>query len=325
MIMDRKQLRKALGAAGWIALIYDLIMGASVIVTMIVEMIVSMIAAIYAGGDDMNSMMSSVLAAYSSAWGYFVAAAVGLLILFAWKKPRYWKQEIWARGKPMKPGAFAGILFVFLGIQFVYQFYAMGLEALLNGMGLTLLEGMESVSAGAEGFSMFAYMCLLAPVTEELLFRGLIQRTLLPYGKKLAILGSAFLFGMMHGNILQTPFAFAVGLVLGYVATEYSIAWAMVLHMINNLVLGDMLTRLTAGMGMFGAEVVIWSILTICVIGAVITLIRSRHQIRAWMQRNTMGPTYVRCFFSSAGVVTFTVMMTLSIIFTLFVLITPIY
>lgn len=323
--MDRKQLRKALGATGWIALIYHLIMFGCTQVTMIVEMIINVIMVLSSGSFDLDSYISSVMLAASSAWGYFVSAAVGLIILFAWKKPRYWKQEIWAPGKPMRPGAFAGILFVFLGVQFVYQFYAMGLEALLNGMGLTMMERMESMAIGTDSLSMFLYMGVLAPVTEELLFRGLIQRTLLPYGKKLAILGSAFLFGMMHGNIMQTPFAFAVGLVLGYVATEYSIAWAMVLHMVNNLVLGDMLTRLTSGMSPVGAEVVVWLILVICAVGAVVTLIRSRHKIRAWMHCNTMGATYVRCFFSSAGVVTFTVVMTLSILLMLFLMITPLY
>ncbi|MBQ8238379.1 MAG: CPBP family intramembrane metalloprotease [Oscillospiraceae bacterium] len=321
--MDRKQLRKALGVAGWTALIYNLIMMVCVVVTMIAEMIIGMMAALNADGFDYGSIMGAAMAAASSAWGYFVSAAVGIIILLAWKKPRYWNEEIWKKGKPMKAGAFWGILAVFLSAQFLYQLYTISLEVTLNGMGLTMMEGLEAMSAGSDSFSMFLYMGLLAPVTEELLFRGLIQRTLMPYGKKIAILGSAFLFGMMHGNILQTPFAFLVGLVLGYVASEYSIAWAMVLHMINNLVLGDMLTRLTSGMGETGAALVIWGILIISVIGAIVTLIRKRREIRAWSHGNAMGPTYVRCFFSSAGVITFTVVMVISTIATCFALITP--
>ena len=319
--MERKQLRKAMSPAGWIMVLYYLLLNACVIFTMLVEMLLGMISRLSRG--DMDGLMDAVLMAASSAWGYFVAAGVGVIILLAWKKPRFWKEEIWAKGRPMKAGDFFGILCIFLGAQLVYQLMVMGLELILNCMGLSIMEGMEMMSVGTDGFSMFLYAGVLAPVSEELLCRGLVQRTLMPYGKKLAILGSAFLFGIFHGNIIQTPFAFATGLVLGYVAAEYSIAWAMVLHMINNLVLADMLTRLTAGMSEMAAGILVWGILILFALGAVITLIRKRRTIRTWMQRNTMGPTYVRCFFGSGGVVTFTVIMGLSMILTCFMLITP--
>lgn len=321
--MDRKQLRKAMSPAGWIVTIYYLIVNICVILTALVEFLVVMMGELSTGNLDF--MEQAAASATSSAWGYFVAAAVGLIILLAWKKPRFWKNEIWARGKPMKAGDFFGILCLFLSVQVVYQFLVIGMELFLNGIGLTLMEGLESMSAGSDSFSMFLYMGILAPVTEELLCRGLIQRTLMPYGRRLAILGSAFLFGMFHGNIFQAPYAFAVGLVLGYVASEYSIAWAMLLHMINNLVLGDMFTRLTAGMDEAGAALLLWGILLLCIIGAVMTLVRKRREVRAWMHRNPLDPTYARCFFSSAGVITFTVLMVLSMIGTCFMLITPLY
>lgn len=319
--MDRKQLRRAMSPAGWIMVIYYLLINVCVMATVLVEVIVGMMAKLQQG--DLEGLEDAVMAAASSAWGYFVAAGVGLLILLAWKKPKFWKEQIWARGKPMKMGAFFGILCIFLSAQCLYQFIVIALEAFLNGLGLTLMEGLETMSAGSDSFSMFLYMGVLAPVSEELLCRGLVQRTLMPCGKRLAILGSAFLFGMFHGNILQAPYAFVVGLVLGYVAAEYSIAWAMVLHMINNLVVGDMVTRLTAGMSEAGAALIIWGILILSVVGAVITLVRRHREIRAWMQENPMLPGTAQCFFSSAGVITLTVLMILSMIGTCFVLITP--
>ena len=112
---------------------------------------------------------------------------------------------------------------------------------------------------------------------------------------------------------------------LGYVAAEYSIAWAMLLHMINNLVLGDMFTRLTAGMNEMAVGMLLWGVLLLSAVGAVVTLIRRRRNVRDWMHRNPLGPTYARCFFSSAGVITFTVLMVLSMIVTCFMLITPLY
>ena len=37
----------------------------------------------------------------------------------------------------------------------------------------------------------------------------------------------------MHGNIPQAVFAIFVGVVLGYVTIEYSIWWAILLHIFN--------------------------------------------------------------------------------------------
>jgi membrane protease YdiL (CAAX protease family) len=68
----------------------------------------------------------------------------------------------------------------------------------------------EEMGAGTFGAIMLA--CVLAPVLEEMLFRGVILRSFLQqYGKWPAIVGSAFMFGVAHMNIYQ----FFVGLILG--------------------------------------------------------------------------------------------------------------
>ena len=323
--MDRRQLRKAMSPAGWTMVLYYLLVNVCVMVVAFVQMLISMIVQTSITGIDAIYFMEELAeAALSSAWGYFVAAGVGLVILLAWKKPVFWRRQIWARGKPMKIGDFFGILCIFLSAQLLYQILVMVLETILNLFDLTMFYGLESLSAGSDNFSMFLYMCVLAPVSEELLCRGLVQRMLMPYGKRLASVGSAFLFGIFHGNIIQAPYAFAVGLVLGYVAAEYSIAWAMVLHMINNLVVGDMMTRLMAGMNDMAAGLLIWGFLILCALGAVITLVCRGREIGVWLRRNPKVPGVTSCFFGSAGVITFTVLMALSMVGTCFVLITPI-
>lgn len=94
------------------------------------------------------------------------------------------------------------------------------------------------VSGTAEtSVSLALYTAVAAPVTEELLFRGAVLRSLQPYGKRFAIFCSALLFGLVHQNLTQTPFAFGFGLLAGYVAMEYSILWSMSLHILNNAVL----------------------------------------------------------------------------------------
>ena len=80
---------------------------------------------------------------------------------------------------------------------------------------------------------------LMAPLAEEIVFRGAILRTLLssrlsPYG---AIAISAALFALIHMNPAQMPHAFLIGLLLGwmYYRTD-SIVPGVVYHWVNNTV-----------------------------------------------------------------------------------------
>ncbi len=77
---------------------------------------------------------------------------------------------------------------------------------------------------------------VVAPLTEETLFRGIILRGLLARWKPwAAILMSAALFALMHFNPAQGPIAFGLGLVLGwvYVRTR-SLGLCMLGHALNN-------------------------------------------------------------------------------------------
>ena len=80
------------------------------------------------------------------------------------------------------------------------------------------------------------WVCLIAPVTEEYIFRGAVLRTLSKYGSGFGIVASALTFGLMHGNMGQTPMAFLIGLVLGYVAAKSgNIRQTVFIHMANNI------------------------------------------------------------------------------------------
>ena len=78
---------------------------------------------------------------------------------------------------------------------------------------------------------------LLAPVCEELVFRGAILRALLHWTPRHwgAIAISALLFALIHANPAQMPHAFIIGLLLGwlYYRTD-SIVPGIVYHWINN-------------------------------------------------------------------------------------------
>lgn len=61
---------------------------------------------------------------------------------------------------------------------------------------------------------------ILAPIGEELMFRGVILRRLSTVSQRFAIFASALIFGLMHGNLIQMILGFCVGLVFGYTAVK---------------------------------------------------------------------------------------------------------
>ena len=82
---------------------------------------------------------------------------------------------------------------------------------------------------------LFLTLAVVPAFVEELLFRGLILENLLPCGKTVAILGSAFLFGMMHQNVEQLLYATGAGVVFGWIYVRTRSIWPCVLaHFINN-------------------------------------------------------------------------------------------
>lgn len=78
---------------------------------------------------------------------------------------------------------------------------------------------------------------IMAPLMEELLFRGAMQGYLLGRWKNpvWAIVVPALLFGIGHGNPIQIPFAFVTGLALGWVYYRTgSLLPGMLMHFVNN-------------------------------------------------------------------------------------------
>lgn len=89
------------------------------------------------------------------------------------------------------------------------------------------------------GSMVFAYLAvaLLAPITEELIYRGLVYRRIRDYaGVRWAVFFSALIFGVIHGNAVQFIFAFIMGMALAAVYERYRTIWApIVAHIAVNL------------------------------------------------------------------------------------------
>ncbi len=100
----------------------------------------------------------------------------------------------------------------------------------------SFVESMETMDIGFDILATLATV-VLAPIGEEILCRGLI----LYYAKKafpkfwMANILQAFLFGFIHMNLIQGIYAFAGGLIIGWLAERYkSILPCMLMHFVVN-------------------------------------------------------------------------------------------
>lgn len=92
-----------------------------------------------------------------------------------------------------------------------------------------------SSSIGYFGLGLLIY-ALLPAIAEEIVFRGVIQRSLLSkYTGFVAIFFSTLLFVLLHGALQQTLYQMVVGIMLGYLAcVGGSILYSIILHFLNN-------------------------------------------------------------------------------------------
>jgi hypothetical protein len=76
---------------------------------------------------------------------------------------------------------------------------------------------------------------VLGPIGEELVFRGVVASALNRYGPWAGVVGSAAIFGIIHGPSVILVDAFVVGLLLGVVFRWSGSIWpAIVLHIVYN-------------------------------------------------------------------------------------------
>lgn len=307
----QKQLWTASNVQGGALLIYRVIMNVAVFLVVFAIAMLGAMTAVFAaafdafihngetGGispDFMETIMETAMD--NMGWGYIAAVVIGLLILLLWKKP-CWFVEICSPGEKMKPSVLLAAICMMLFAQFFVQVFVLLADALLGSFGVSITEFLEENSASTDSLSMFLYITIAAPISEEILFRGLVMRSLQPHGKQFAIFTSALLFALFHGNPVQIPFAFLMGLLLGYLTQRYHIGWAVLLHILNNLVLGDLLPRLLEQFPHEWGDLLFWLLLIAGSIGATIYALRHRDTIKRIWNDEPFQNWQLKAFFTS--------------------------
>lgn len=131
--------------------------------------------------------------------------------------------------------AFVGILTA-VGICMAANIAVNVLMSLFESAGVPEPEMPDYLEANIPSLLLNLFVFAVLPaLLEEMVFRGYVLRALRPYGDWFAVTASAVLFGLMHGNIAQIPFAFIVGMALGWLYVMTDNIWIPIaVHFINN-------------------------------------------------------------------------------------------
>lgn len=136
--------------------------------------------------------------------------------------------------------SFILMIFIGLGASMVGNFATNLLSIIMSLFNITFTAPDFSPPVGLVPQIVFLFhLSVLPAFFEEFAFRGVILARLRKFGDGFAILISAILFGVMHGNFVQAPFAFILGLALGYFYVLTGSIWVSVaIHFFNNLLSG---------------------------------------------------------------------------------------
>ncbi|MBP5416116.1 MAG: CPBP family intramembrane metalloprotease [Clostridiales bacterium] len=173
---------------------------------------------------------------------YLIEGIIGIIAVAIWF---YFQKKLerscppYAVGKPVD--WVFGIIsaLAMLGVAAVYFYIASHSSVSFVEKALKDYDDMmevRSVSRLDLYMNVFA-TCLLIPVLEEALFRGIILEGMLELRRPvLAIVCSSLVFGIMHGQPVQIGYAFLAGMILGavYFLTR-NIVMSILAHIIFNI------------------------------------------------------------------------------------------
>ena len=171
---------------------------------------------------------------------YVVGVPIGLLV--ARKVP-----VLPAEKGPMTVGRYLCIILICIFMMEAGNVVGLLIQGLMeNVVGGLPANPIETFATDDSLILRILFMVILAPLIEEFIFRRVLIDRMRPYGEKLAVVTSALMFGLFHGNLSQMFYAFALGLVFGYVYLRTGrLRYTVGLHMLINFFGGILSVELT--------------------------------------------------------------------------------
>ncbi len=127
-------------------------------------------------------------------------------------------------------------LFIALAVSVIGYAASTAISTFLSLFGvIPIMADFSFPEEPAAAFLFLLNVAVLAPLAEEIVFRGIILNMLRRFGDCFALLISSLLFAFVHMNLVQIPNAFIMGLVIGYFTLCTGSLWTGVcIHVLNN-------------------------------------------------------------------------------------------
>ena len=142
------------------------------------------------------------------------------------------------------------IAVISLSVMNLLSFFSQWFVGLLENLLGTEISSPLDSSLETSGVWLYLLSAVvIAPVFEELLFRRILLTRLVRFGEWPAVLVGALIFSLVHGNFFQIFYAFAVGVLLGWLYLRTGkLLYPILLHFTVNFfgsVPGILLERFT--------------------------------------------------------------------------------
>jgi len=133
-----------------------------------------------------------------------------------------------------------GKFFIFIPICFAAMYVGNIISVLIN-LGISALKGSPVINPletlpKTNFFILVLFVGVLAPIMEEVIFRGVLINKLRKYGDTVCIFASGIAFGLFHANLSQMIYAFFLGLILAYIVVKTGkLIYSIILHIAINM------------------------------------------------------------------------------------------
>ena len=180
---------------------------------------------------------SSVYMYGISALAYILYLFLPFLVIYCIYSPKE-KAKVLIFDKPKN--AQTATLAVFAGFAacMASNFAGSVFTSFFSVLGIDFISGMEDNPLPKDFPGMLMMListCILPALVEEFAFRGVLLQPLRKHGDRFAVLATSFIFSFMHGNMVQIPFSFICGIVLGYFCIKTKSIWtSVIIHFLNN-------------------------------------------------------------------------------------------
>lgn len=141
-------------------------------------------------------------------------------------------------GAPKQPRKLPVIVFGAFGLCLLGNIATSYLDMLIQMLtGYSIeMPAIPAPTKSPAGILLFYIAIAVVPaLIEEMAFRGIIMQSLRRFGDSFAVICSAVLFGLMHCNLQQIPFAIMAGIFIGYAVVITDSLWTgIIIHFLNN-------------------------------------------------------------------------------------------